>query len=160
MANTRRAGKHETCSKIGRLALALLAAVAGMCLLWPRRSEPAAAVVAREGAPWLVAESAVVEHRFGGKPIPAVYLILRGVRDWDASSDPQARTCLVYTDDEYMKIHWRKCVDRGGAAVGTLYLSLTSAAVECWEVDADGAAVAKVSGRFRFVDIAGGGPPG
>lgn len=104
----------------------------------------------------MVAESAVIERRFGGKLIPAVYLILRGVREWDASSDPPVGTVLVYTDDEYMKTCWRECVDWGGASVGRVYLALGSgSAVECWAVDADGTAVKIVSGRFRYVDIAG-----
>ena len=136
--------------------VAFLAVVAGALLLWPGRSEPAAALVARKGAPWLVAESAVIERRFGGKLIPAVSLILRGVREWDAPGDPPVGTVLVYTDDEYMKTRWRECVDWGDASVGRVHHALGSgSAVECWAVDADGTAVKIVSGRFRYVDIAG-----
>ena len=135
---------------------ASLAVTTGTLLLWPGRSEPAAALVARKGAPWLVAESAVIERRFGGKLIPAVYLILRGVREWDAPSDPPVGAVLVYTDDEYLKTYWRECVERGGESVGRLYLALGSgSAVECWAVDADGIAVKRASGRFLYVDIAG-----
>ena len=138
--------------------VAFLAVAAGTLLLWPERSEPAAALVARKGAPWLVAESAVIDRRFGGKLIPAVYLILRGVREWDASGNPPVGTVLVYTDDEYMKTRWRECVDWGGASasVGRVHHALGSGtAVECWAVDTDGTAVKVVSGRFRYVDIAG-----
>jgi hypothetical protein len=89
-------------------ALAMTAVLAVAIWLWLSRGESVSAVIAREGRPWLVVESATMERRFGGAILPSTYLVLRGAREWDPAIDPMSGTTLVYTADQSVRIYWRQ----------------------------------------------------
>lgn len=134
------------------IALAVAAVSAAALWLWFSRGEPVAALVAREGQPWLVAESAAVEYRHEGALLPAVYLVLTGVREWNSTLDPEVGTTLVYTTDESVRVYWRQRVERGGGKDEWFVLGSTPRFC-CVRIDESGRAYTTISQRFFFVEV-------
>ena len=134
--------------------IASAAVAASALLLWTIRSESAAALVAREGNPWLVAKSAAVEYRYGSALLPSKYLVLSGVREWNPAVDPEAGTTLVYTADESVRVYWQQRVGRGGGNDEWFVLG-SEPRFRCIKIDAAGQASVEISQRFFNIEVSG-----
>jgi hypothetical protein len=134
------------------IALALATVGTAALWLWFSRGEPVAALIAREGQPWLVAESAAIEYRDEGALLPSAYLVLTGVREWNSTLDPEVGTTLVYTTDESVRVYWRQRVERGGGKDEWFVLGSTPR-FRCVRIDESGRAYTTISRRFFFVEV-------
>ena len=133
-------------------ALAMTAVLAVAIWLWLSRGESVSAVIAREGRPWLVVESATMERRFGGAILPSTYLVLRGAREWNPAIDPMSGTTLVYTADQSVRIYWRQRVE-GGRCADQWFALGSEPQFECFKIDQDGWALEIISRRFFNVEV-------
>jgi hypothetical protein len=134
------------------IALALATVGTAALWLWFSRGEPVAALIAREGQPWLVAESAAIEYRDEGALLPSAYLVLTGVREWSPTLDLPAGTTLVYTADQSVRVYWSERVKGGGGKDEWILLS-SRPRFRCIEVDETGLAVEGISRRFFNIEV-------
>ena len=142
--------KHRRRWIVALATSALLLAVGGLC---SSRREPATTLVAREGVPWFVAESASVEYRFGSAVLPSAYLVLAGVREWDPSVDPKPGTTLVYTPDETVKFYWSESLKLHGYRAPEWFPLGHRPPFRCVNIDLGGRAVVTIDRRFFFVEV-------